>query len=356
MGAVPIRAEGPDRPHRHGAVAILVATALFFLVTATAVAAERETDYGARVAPTGDTTRTVFAHAVEVGASVEDTLQIINYSDEPALFEVYEADMVASTGDVLVPASRDAGIIGAGAWLTPEVDVIEVAARSDALVDFTIEIPTGTAAGDYVAALLVERQEEQGSANIETRTRIGLRVEIEVLGEIDLGLILGDLGWDRFRGDIALSLPVANTGNVTFETMGSVSIVEGDGEPIAEMTMEPTTVFLAPGQNTELTAEWLDTPLFGKYEARATVTAVVGSRSPVEFLSEPVTIWIIPWMEIITVLALIGLLIWFFVATRRPRRRWAKHRREEKALIQEYRQRRKLEENTSSAESGKHRS
>lgn len=344
---------------RGSAVAILIATALVLLTVGVGTAVADGPEYSARPETdmTSDEPRGSFSYALEIGGGrVVDAVEIMNFSEDPGRFDVYAADMVQTSAGGLAPASRDAEVVDAGAWIIPDTEMIEVAARSSELVHFTIEIPAGTAPGEYVAALLVERQESEGAGTIETRTRIGLRVEIEVLGEIDLGVSLEDVDWSRARRDVSFSLPLTNSGNVTFEGSGSLSITDADGEQVAELTMEPASFFLGPGEETELKAEWLDSPFFGKYQAKATVTAVVGPRNPVQFTSETLTLWLIPWVEIITVLILIALVVWALYATRRSRMRWARHRREEKAVLRDYRQRRRLEEKASTTTSGRHRS
>jgi hypothetical protein len=347
----------PDGSCRHSAVAILIATALTLIPIGVGRAGASGPEYSAR--PASDATsgepEGYFSYAVETGGGeLVDAVEIMNFSQDPSLFDVYAADMVPTTNGRLAPASRDAEVVDTGAWITPNTPTIEVAGRSSALVEFTIDAPVGTAPGEYVAALLVERQGSGGTGTIETKTRIGLRVEIEVLGEVDLGLTLGDLDWERVRGDITFSLPFTNTGNVTFEGGGIISVTNAQGKLIADLSMEPATLFLGPGQTTELTAEWLDAPLFGKFEAQATVTAVVGPRDPVDFFSEKVNFWLIPWTEIVTVLALIGLIVWFLYTTRLRRKRWARHRREERAILRDYRERRRLEEQASADRAHKH--
>jgi protein-S-isoprenylcysteine O-methyltransferase Ste14 len=64
-----------------------------------------------------------------------------------------------------------------------------------------------------------------------------------------------------------------------------------------------------------------------------------------EVLGDSVTRWIFPW----TLVILVGLafVAWLMYVTRHRRRRWVLHRREEQALLRDFRSRRRHDETTS---------
>ena len=163
-------------------LSVLVAGVL--LTVATSVVAQEPTGYAARPAPgDGDRSSARFALSVETGSSVSDAVEIFNLTDEPVTFDVYAAEAVLATGGGLAPASRDAEIGGAAAWITVDESPVVVAPRSSLIVRFTIHAPTGTDLGDQRAALLVEPEGSTGGGNIAARTRVGLWVDIKVVGE-----------------------------------------------------------------------------------------------------------------------------------------------------------------------------
>jgi hypothetical protein len=210
------------------------------------------------------------------------------------------------------------------------------------LVPITLSVPTGTVPGRHEAALLVEPMLDPTTEMLVHRTRVSLRVEIEVLGDIDLGVHLGRLSWGTGGREVDFRLPVANTGNVTFVASGVVSVVGRGGDPLAEVVLTPTDRALAPEASGTFSARWTDAPWFGHVTARPVVAVDVGDRPPVEFIGDPVTIWLLPWSQILAALALTAMLAALLLATRDPRRRRHERRLEERQLIRDHRARRKL--------------
>lgn len=162
--------------------------------------------HGARPAHFGDAELPVahFAHALEADTTISDAVEIFNFTSEPTTFDVYAADMQATADGGLRAAARDEQIVGAGAWITPERATVEVGPRSSELVDFAIDVPRGAVPGEHHAALLVERHQPASREAITTRSRIALQVDLEVLGEIDLGVTLGPLERRHAAGELQL--------------------------------------------------------------------------------------------------------------------------------------------------------
>jgi hypothetical protein len=298
--------------------------------------------YGVRPANHADGERAgrLIAHALEVDTVVTDGVEIFNFTDEPASFEVYAADMVATSGDGLAPAPRDAEVTGTGRWLEPEQDEVEVAPHRSAVVPVTIEVPRGTVPGEHVAALLVEPVTEAGDQTIQARARVALQVRLDVLGEIDLGVQLGPLRWRRPDGAVHFVQRVTNGGNVTFVADGRVLLTDRGGRRMADLELSPADRTLAPDATVPFEAVWSDPPWFGRVTARAIVDAQAGERAPIGFEGGPVTFWIVPWTQILAAFALLALLAAILLASRDRRREWRARRREEREVLRDYRARR----------------
>jgi hypothetical protein len=306
-------------------------------------------DYGARPAPLGEAVRAsgFFAHSLEAGTGVVDAVEVFNLTNVAASFDIYAADMVESSGGGLTAGPPDLEVTGPGTWVTPERGTVQVEPRSSARVDFTVDVPQGIAPGDYFASLLVEPRLPVGTGNIETRARIGLRLEIEVLGEVDLGVDLEPLTFVREGGEVRFELSATNTGSVTFASGGEVVVVGGSGDQVAGLNLEPSGRFVAPGEQITFSAVWGDPPLFGRYTAEAVLEAVVGNHLPVRFTSNTVTFWLVPWTLIVTGLLILGGVGWVLYASRERRGNWVRHRREERELLRDFRKRRRVEESGS---------
>lgn len=335
-------------PRRRAAVYSAVASMLVWasFMAGPALAAEERPDYGIRAAREADTDRpgTSVIHALEAGTGVTDQVEIFNFTDQPMVFDLYAVDMVPSTGGGLTAAPRTAEPTGTGTWITPESAVVEVPPRSSRIIGFIAEVPQGITPGRHLGALMVEPQTTPSGGMIETRTRIGLSIELDVLGSVDLGLLLGDLTSTRTGTGIRLTLPVTNDGNVTLSTTASLVIRDRRGDVLATAPMDPPGVLLAPGDEITLTGTWGNPPLFGRYEATATVEAVVGDRPPVAFASEPLILWIVPWIQILTAVAIAAAIGWLLQRTAPRRRRWAARHRQERELVRAFRERLRREE------------
>jgi hypothetical protein len=160
--------------------ALLVATALL-LAFANPVLAEDGPTYGARPAPgAGDRSSGTFNLTVGAGSSVSDAVEVLNFTNESATFDVYAGDVVPTSGGGQAPAAREAEITGAAAWVTVSQATVEVPPRSAAAVPFTVNVPDGTPLGNHTAALLVEAPNSNDSGAIASRTRIGLWIKLNV--------------------------------------------------------------------------------------------------------------------------------------------------------------------------------
>ena len=317
-------------------------------IVGVAEGAEDLPDYGVRTARLNDVERpgnTVF-HAVESGSSVTDALEIFNFTSEPMVFDVYSADMVPISNEGSTAASRTVDVTGTGLWIIPSVDTVEVAPHTSLLVDFDIIVPEGTPPGDEEGALLVEPQTGPTGGSIESRTRIGVRVQIEVVGEIDLGVALGDLTSERDGGTVRFRLDVVNTGSVTFEVGGAVTVTDWRGDRRADVSLEPSGVFVAPGEQVILIADWTDPPLFGRFDAVASVQAIVGDREPVPFESGVLTVWLVPWALVIGVLVVLLIIAGILYVKRDTITAWRDRRRDERAMLKDYRRTRDQGEST----------
>jgi len=308
-----------------------------------AIAAESTPDYGVRTARLNDGERpgSSFDHAVESGASITDAVEIFNFTGEPMVFDIYSADMVltSNTGSSTA-ASREADVVGTGLWIVVSTETVEVPRRDSVLVDFDIVVPVGTPRGDNAAAILVEPYAEPTGASIESKTRIGIHVNIEVIGQVDLGVELGDLTSERLDDIVQFRLEVENTGSVTFEVGGTATVTDWGGDQRAEIQFEPEGVFVAPGEQVILIADWTDPPLFGRFDTAASVQVVVGDREPVTFETNILTVWIIPWALLASIFVVALIIVGVLYAKRDSIRAWRERRSDERAMLKDYRKQR----------------
>lgn len=301
--------------------------------------------YGARPAHHGDSDLAAmsYAHAVEVDVVLQDAVEVLNFTREPATFEVYTADLIIDAAGNRAPAARSVAVTGPGSWITLASSRIDLAARSSELVDFTIQVPVGTPPGEYAAALLVERDVDIRGDGVVSRTRISLPIDLEVLGEIDLAVELGALSAVRDGRDVRFELAVTNTGNVTFDATGRVAIGEDAQAPVEQVSLLPSPRVMAPAATAPLAGVWEDAPWFGRITAHPIIEARVGERTPLIVVGDPITVWLVPWWQLITVGVVLALVLTWLIATRDRRRQWFADRQEERALVHDLRHQRRVE-------------
>jgi hypothetical protein len=157
---------------------LLIVTFSLLLLGVQRVAAQEGAMYGAR--PAHDDGSSAFVLSISAGSSGEDAVEILNFTDEAAVFDLYPADAVPTAEGGHAPAARDAGVTGSGNWVTFATDSVEVAARSATTVTFTIDVPDGTTAGDHLSALVVEPQTATDQGTVAAKTRIGLWLKVTV--------------------------------------------------------------------------------------------------------------------------------------------------------------------------------
>jgi hypothetical protein len=342
--------------HNRALAAVVVLTLLLGVGTA-AVATEVDADYGARPAPVGDGSRPIdrFQHDLEPGTTITDALQVFNFTDIPAVFDIYAADMVPSSNGGLAPAARETAVVAEGTWLSPRESTVEVGPRESATVEFDIEVPIEASIGEHRGVILVERHEAPGSGTFDLRTRVGLVVDIEVRQEIALAGTVGPMTVERDGGGVIFRVSLTNTGEASFATTGVIRIADAGNDEVARLSLAPAGRYVASGEEASFRAVWEEPPLFGRYEAVATLEARVGDRDPVVLDGRPVSFSIVPWTEIVIVVVALSLLAWALYRIRPRLARRARHRREERDLIRDFRRRRALEERRLEV-GGRHRS
>lgn len=182
-------------------------------------------------------------------------------------------------------------------------------------VPFVIRIPVQVDVGEHAGAVIIqkkapERQAGQGSA-INLTTRVGVRVYETVPGDIARRLAISRFTVTRSatRPKYTLVLGLRNTGNVSLENASTVRVADTFFKR-RDQTIARTMQAL-PGQELVINTDW-PRPIFGRYRFTASVSYKDGDQTR-HLDAAPIVIWVVPWREILIVLAviLLGLLAWF---------------------------------------------
>jgi hypothetical protein len=233
------------------------------------------------------------------GQTAHQTAVAINRTDTAVSVLVYAVDALTTPqGGFALHEKADARS-GVGAWTRLGVDRLEIPARSNVRIPFTLSVPAATAPGDYAGGIVVEREPMQGASQdianelavkLNIVERVGVRIYLNVAGEAVRRLKAGRLTWSRSGGAIRFILPVTNTGNVTVRPRGRLRI-RGRGTVPFDGPAE-----LLPASKATMTAVWRDVPSFGQVN----VTAVVeyGGKRPA---TKRTSFRVIPWRTVLIV-------------------------------------------------------
>ena len=305
-------------------------------LTGPAAAADTQPDEGTvrwSVAPAdteGRDGRRVINLDLEPGATTEDRILVENLSSREVTFAITANDGYRTkSGSFDAMPSHHVPEFG-GAWIKLPQDSVTLDGGEKIILPFQVEIPENATPGDHIAGVMASIRTEATSQNVAMESRMGVRVNIRVAGEVSaVASVDGvtaeyEMNWNPFApGRVTLAGDVANSGNIRFVgRLGAEAQGSGPGDVEALEQLE----FL-PGETRRMTASveqvWPLGPITVTYRAlREVVEAPNGTGNDVtigEVVGE-VTVWAVPWPQLI-VLVLLVLLVAAVLLRRRAKRR-----------------------------------
>jgi hypothetical protein len=184
-------------------------------------------------------------------------------------------------------------------------------------VQFQVRVPDDAEPGDHLASVTIERLAPSGGAVAAAVMAVSVRLTIRVSGAIRPAADITNVEAPSVAdggSPVTVVTTVRNAGNVTLDFEGAnraaVRILDGSE---TEATL-PLQGRLFPGQVGAFDGRWEDPPLFGDFDAEASIR--VGAVT----VSLEETFWVIPWRELAAlVLIVLAVLI---LALGWRRRRW----------------------------------
>ncbi|MHC2999620.1 WxL protein peptidoglycan domain-containing protein [Microbacterium sp. HJ5] len=273
--------------------------------------------------------------AVEIeldpGETADDLFAVRNVSEVEVTFRLTAADGFYTRNgrfDIL-PADQES--VDAGTWITIPEEVT-VGAGETAVVPFDISVPENAEPGDHAAGItasVLSTQTGDGGASVGVESRVGFRVTTRVTGEITpeavVDAVVGDYAtsWNPLRpGELTVTFDVENTGNTILLIEGSVN---AGGQSAGFPAEGENPQELLPGDSRSFTVLVDDVwPLFAvpvSVVVTPTMLTMAGDTSAIEPVVADITVWAMPWPQLI-VLAGLALVVWALVWGRiRSRRR-----------------------------------
>ncbi|MEE6281928.1 WxL protein peptidoglycan domain-containing protein [Georgenia sp. MJ170] len=253
---------------------------------------------------------------LDPGQSVTEHLAVTNLSEVEATFSLSAADgYFTSTGRFnMLPSSEPS--TAAGTW----IDVAEsltVEAGETEVVPFTIVVPSSATPGDHaagIAASVFTEGEDEAGAAVGVESRVGFRVLTRVTGDLEPSVAVEDLdvsyrtSWNPFApGRVTVEHEVVNDGNARIRVVGEI-VVQDSTSPLLWEAGAAEPPELLPGDARPVTAEvhgvW---PLFRVGVDVVLRPEMLGDEDgpqPVAEIREHVTVWAVPWSQLVLLLAL----------------------------------------------------
>jgi len=128
-----------------------------------------------------------FIYALWPGESIEDRVDISNFSDELIEVKIYPVDADILGDGAFAPKAEDAERVGVGAWITLAASELTIPSHDTRTIDFALIIPENAEAGKYTGAIIAQNKEckelesEKGTTMLVV-TRVGARVYLTVRG------------------------------------------------------------------------------------------------------------------------------------------------------------------------------
>lgn len=257
------------------------------------------------------------------GDRTTEHLALRNLGDQGTTFALKAADGYFTTAGRfnMLPADRTS--VDAGTWISVASEV-RVAARSTAIVPFTITVPKNATPGDHaagIAASVLSGGTAEGGSRVGVESRVGFRVMTRVAGELKPQLTVSgiktsyDMSWNPFApGSATVKYDGINSGNTRFAFTDSV-----DGAPAT------TRGELLPGErrvSTSIVPVWpfgpvtIDLRVTPKAAATADAAGAAAGAVP-DPVHTSVVVWALPWSQL---LCIVGIAL-IFAAVALGRRR-----------------------------------
>lgn len=212
------------------------------------------------------------------------------------------------------PATRSR--YSASSWVSVSPRRFPGAPNRTQPVQFRVRVPGDAEPGDHLASVTIERLARGKRAVAAAVMAVSVRLTIRVSGPTRAAASIADVEPPTVAdgGDpVTIVTTVRNDGNVTLEfggaNRGTVRILDGSEHEAAL----PLSGRLFPGQVRVFESRWEDPPLFGDFDAEASIKVGAGTVRQSE------TFWVIPWRQLAALVLIVLAVLVLAIGWRRRR-------------------------------------
>jgi hypothetical protein len=287
---------------RRAAAVLAALTVAALLPAAPAAAAPASVTWTVQPATAaGPDGRRWIERTLDPGQRVTEHLAVRNLGDATAVFTLKAADGYLTDKGRFNMLPSDRKSVDGGTWIAVP-PTVTVPAGQTAVVPFTIDVPAEVTPGDHTAGIAASIAGARGTVQVESR--VGFRLLLRASGTLRPELAAGNVrtayerSWNPLRaGRLRVSYTATNTGNVRVDARARVNgVTTGLGE-------------LLPGGSRA--AETRVDGVWGLGLVRTTVElqpTIPGESTARPSASVTVTGWVVPWPQLLTLVAAVLLL------------------------------------------------
>ncbi|BCJ68464.1 WxL protein peptidoglycan domain-containing protein [Polymorphospora rubra] len=267
---------------------------------------------------------------LDPGQVVTEHLAVRNFSDAAATFALKAADgYLTDKGRFnMLPSNRES--VDGGTWVAVR-DTVTVGARETKVVPFTITVPADATPGDHPAGIAATVTSTGGTVAVESR--VGFRLMLRASGTIVASLAVDDLtatyrpSWNPFSpGTVHVDYAGTNDGNVAVTGRSRVTVAGpfGLAGRDAATDVEETLPGGVRQKAVRVSGVWALGPLRTGVEVAPAVLGGDPTGAEVRPASATVTIWAVPWSQLVLLAVLVVLVLAVRTVARRRRQRFAR--------------------------------
>ncbi len=284
--------------------------------------------WGVRTGSPDGQARENFTYEVGPGGTLEDSIVIANYDEEPLHLALYAADGFTTTSGQLDVLTKDAESVDLGAWVTLGQSDITIDPGASAEVPFSVDVPRNATPGDHAGAIVTSLAVPESEDGITVDRRLGIRIYLRVAGDVAPSLAIDNLHVDYAGsvnpldlGTATATYTVRNDGNARLAAGQSVTLTGPFGWwPGAAIAVEKVPQLL-PGETWQVAAPLGAVIPLIQLTADVTATPVLPDGAQVKPVTESSTFWAVPWALLILILFVVAVVVATIVLGRRRRRR-----------------------------------
>jgi hypothetical protein len=265
--------------------------------------------------------------SLDPGQVVTEHLAVRNFSDGAVAFALKAADGYLTDKGRFNMLPSDRTSVDGGTWIAVQ-EKVTVGAKQTTVVPFTITVPRDARPGDHPAGIAATITATGGQVAVESR--VGFRVMMRVNGTLTAAVAVDNLtadyrhSWNPFSaGSIRLRYTTTNDGNVAVTGAGRVTIAELFG--LRERDARADVEEMLPGGSRAVDRRvggvWALGRLRTSVEVTPAVTGGAAADAAIQRDSATVTVWVLPWPQLVLAVVVGALVFAFRDVIRRRRQR-----------------------------------